>query len=193
MNLPNKLSIIRMVSAPVCMILIAYPVFGDIVTPIVALVLFTAASLTDMFDGRIARKYGLITDFGKFIDPVADKMLVLGTMFSLVLARRTEPIASSVIFWCAFVIFVREIGITSLRAVVMGKVDVAANKWGKRKTVMQMIALHVAIVEPLFIMITNVNTMYIPTMVLLAVSAVFALISGVIYLKAYMPYLDAGK
>ncbi|MBP5255714.1 MAG: CDP-diacylglycerol--glycerol-3-phosphate 3-phosphatidyltransferase [Clostridia bacterium] len=193
MNLPNRLSIARIILAPVCMVLIIYPVFGDIVTPITALLLFTAASLTDMFDGKIARKRGLVTDFGKFIDPVADKMLVLGTMFSLVLARRTEPVASSVIFWCAFLIFVREIGITSIRAVIMGKVDVAANKWGKAKTTMQMIALHVAIVEPLFIKITNINTMYIPTMALLAVSAVLAVISGIIYMRAYLPYLDTGK
>ncbi len=193
MNLPNRLSVARIIMAPVCMVLIAYPVFGDIVTPIVALLLFTAASLTDMFDGKIARKRGLVTDFGKFVDPVADKMLILGTMFSLVLARRDDAVAASVIFWFAFVIFVREIGITSIRAVIMGRVDVAANKCGKAKTTVQMIALHVAIVEPLFIRITGVNTMYIPTMALLGLSAVLAVISGVIYLKAYLPYLDTGK
>ena len=81
MNLPNKLTLLRVIMAPIAMVFILYPIGGEIVARIIAAVLFVLTALTDMLDGKIARKYNLITDFGKFLDPLADKFMVIGAMF----------------------------------------------------------------------------------------------------------------
>ena len=189
MNLPNKLTLARVILVPVCMFFIVYPVFGEIWTPIVALVIFSLTSLTDMVDGRIARKYNLITDLGKFLDPVADKLLIIGCYTAILVAHREEAPLCNVAFWCLFLIFFRELAVTSLRAMVMGKVDVAANIWGKIKTVSQMVCVIVVIVEPLFCRFTGLNTYSVASIVTLVFSAVAAVFSGINYMRAYMPYL----
>ena len=85
-NVPNILTVMRAVLVPVFMVLVIFPVFPtETVTRVVAAVLFALISLTDMLDGKIARKYNIVSDFGKFLDPLADKLLVLGAMLSLVL------------------------------------------------------------------------------------------------------------
>ena len=193
MNLPNKLTLMRIILVPFCMFFIAYPVLGTIASPIVALAIFGITSLTDMLDGKIARKYNLITDLGKFLDPVADKLLVIGSYIAVLVAHRENGLYVNIAFWCLFAIFFRELAVTSMRAIVMGKVDVAANWMGKCKTVSQMVCVIVAIIEPLFIELTKIDTKFIPTYVLLVFSALMAVLSGLNYLKAYMPYLNPKK
>ena len=190
MNLPNKLTLSRIILVPFCMFFICYPVFGDIWTPIVALVFFSVSSMTDMIDGKIARKYNLITNLGKFLDPVADKLLIIGCYTAIIVARRNEPVLCHVAFWCTFLIFFRELAVTSLRAMVMGKVDVAANIWGKIKTVSQMVCVIVVIIEPLFCRITGINTYSIASIVTMIFSSITAVFSGINYLRAYLPYLS---
>ena len=133
MNLPNKLTIFRIILIPICLWLL----FADYVPYhyFFAMLAFIIASVTDTLDGRIARKYNLVTDFGKFMDPLADKMLVCSILICFI----DLGFAHSIAIVC---IIFREFAISSLRLVALsnGKV-VAANIWGKIKTTVQMVAI----------------------------------------------------
>ena len=132
MNLPNKLTILRIAFVPLIMaaILIRFP-FHDLVAGL----LFGAASVTDALDGKIARRDNLITDFGKFADPLADKILVISVLVCFVSTGRCGVIPLVIIIF-------REFAVTSVRLVAAsnGKV-IAANMWGKVKTVSQIVAI----------------------------------------------------
>ena len=132
MNLPNKLSILRVLCIPLIVIVMLIP---DRDWQWAALGLFVIASFTDFLDGYIARKYQLVTDFGKFIDPVADKLLVLSTMIMLI-DRGLIPA------WAVVIVLARELSVDGLRliAVTKGKV-IAAGPLGKIKTILQMIMI----------------------------------------------------
>lgn len=136
MNLPNKLSIIRVALIPVIVVLLYQQ---SVACRIIAGALFIIASLTDFLDGYIARKYNLVTNFGKFIDPVADKLLVLTTLIMLLHRGQTEA-------WIIIIILCRELAVDGLRlvAVTQGKV-IAASPFGKIKTTCQMIMITAAI------------------------------------------------
>lgn len=136
MNLPNKLSIVRVALIPVIVILLYQQ--SD-ACRIIAGALFIIASLTDFLDGFIARKYNLVTNFGKFIDPVADKLLVLTTLIMLLHRGQMEA-------WIIIIILCRELAVDGLRlvAVTQGKV-IAASPFGKIKTTCQMIMITAAI------------------------------------------------
>lgn len=128
MTTANKITIIRMLMIPV---FIAFALQGTLACDITALVLFIVASATDFLDGYIARKYNQITDFGKFVDPLADKLLVVA---ALVIFIERGFMAS----WMVFIIVAREFIITSLRIVAMSKGRVMAAAWsGKVKTTVQ--------------------------------------------------------
>ena len=132
MNLPNKLSILRVLCIPVIVLLLY---LGGDGCRIAAGILFILAALTDLLDGKIARKYNLITDFGKFIDPVADKLLVLTTLVMLVRGGMMEA-------WVVIVILCRELAVDGLRMVAVGQGKViAAGPLGKWKTTFQMITI----------------------------------------------------
>ena len=134
MNLPNKLSIARVLCIPAITVLLY---MNDDTCRLIAGVLFILGSLTDLLDGHIARKYNLITDFGKFIDPVADKLLVLTTLVMLVRSGLMEA-------WVVIVILCRELAVDGLRMVAVGQGRViAAGKWGKWKTTFQMVTITV--------------------------------------------------
>ena len=166
MNLPNKLSIIRVALIPVIVILLYQP--SD-ACRIIAGALFIIASLTDFLDGYIARKYNLVTNFGKFIDPVADKLLVLST-FVLLLSRELIPA------WMVILILARELSVDGLRLIAIsnGKV-IAAGPLGKIKTASQMIFL-------LLILLLRQPAFSFPIGILLAVwICVITLWSGIDY------------
>ena len=182
MNLPNKLTILRIILVPffVSAMLVEFPLHY-----LAALAVFAAASITDLLDGKIARKRGLITNFGKFSDPLADKILVISALLCMVQLGICD---------CVIVIVVlfREFAVTSVRllAASEGKV-VAANIWGKVKTVTQMSAIIIVFILQVVLEIFALNGISIPTLstvfftigeVLLWISAVFCIISGVIYM-----------
>jgi len=125
MNLPNKLTMLRILLIPVFMVVLYMGFPG---ATYVALVIFILASLTDLLDGKIARKYNLVTDFGKFADPLADKILILSALLLFVQFGQMPA-------WCAIVILTREFAVTGLRLVAVegGKV-IAAGISGKLKT-----------------------------------------------------------
>lgn len=182
MNLPNKLTLTRIIIVPffVAAMLIDFPLHH-----LAALLLFIIASVTDMFDGKIARKQNLVTDFGKFADPLADKFLVLAALLCFVQNDLCDCVA-------VILLLLREFAVTSVRllAASSGKV-VAANIWGKVKTVTQMIAvigiIAMQIIKDLCIFgVTLPNRtdalFFIAGEILIWISTFFAMLSGIIYL-----------
>jgi CDP-diacylglycerol--glycerol-3-phosphate 3-phosphatidyltransferase len=170
---------------------------------IVPAVIYFLTAVTDALDGNIARKYNLITDFGKFIDPLADKFMVLSSMISILvwMLLRNEKTLALVFVWVVLVILLRELGVTSIRLVVAGNsgIVVAASILGKIKTVSQMVGTIVIIVEPALEMLfknTQVAVVFdynILSYIAMAVMAITTIVSGIDYLKAYMPYIDSNK
>jgi CDP-diacylglycerol--glycerol-3-phosphate 3-phosphatidyltransferase len=173
------------------MFFIAFTGMNDTAARLIALVLFSVTSLTDMLDGKIARKYNLITDFGKFLDPVADKLLVIGSYLAILVRYRADDVFSMVMFWCLFVIFFRELAVTSLRMIVANKVVIAADIFGKIKTVSQIVGTLVIILEPLVFPFFREN--HIAAYIAMAVMCFTTIFSGLDYLKAYLPYIDSNK
>lgn len=196
MNTPNKLTVARIIATPIFMatMLIEFPYHYT-----VSLVLFILASLTDMLDGKIARKHNLVTNFGKFLDPLADKMLTtsayLGFMFlySGNLGKQMTVIV--------FIVLFREFMVSSLRLVTANAgLVVAANIWGKLKTVSQMVGIIVALLFCAVIMdfglIESANIIYIADIIVIAlfwISAVLCVISGLIYLNECKSYINSSK
>ena len=194
-NLPNILTVIRAVLVPVFMVLVIFPLMPETYTRIVGASLFALISFTDMLDGNLARKYNIVSDFGKFLDPLADKLLVLGAMLSLILFNGFNEAAGGKIFaivlvFATFVVLVRELAVTSLRLLAKnadGKV-IAANMAGKIKTVSQIIFIIFALVEPLFVGFYPVNFLFI-TYISLAIMVYMTIYSGVKYFMIYIPML----
>ena len=143
MNLPNKLTIFRVILIPFFVVLLLFDITAY--DKWIALAIFIIASLTDFLDGHIARKYNLVTNFGKFMDPLADKLLVCSAMICLVELARIPA-------WVVIIIIAREFIISGFRLVASDNGGViAASYWGKFKTVFQMlmICLMIADLEPL--------------------------------------------
>lgn len=194
MNLPNKLTIFRMILI-VPFVILLLGGFNDFI----ALAIFIIASLTDLLDGKIARKHNLVTNFGKFMDPLADKLLVIGTMMCVV--YKFDAIRPY-FFWAVLTVIFRELTVTGLRAIAAaapsGEV-IAANKLGKIKTVTQMACILMVLLEPAaqyFIesalggaenyVLHNVFPLSILTTALMTL---FTLWSGIAYLYQYRRFL----
>ena len=191
MNTPNKLTIGRIIATPFFMaaLMIEFPYHYAI-----ALLIFSAASLTDMIDGKMARKYNLVTDFGKFLDPLADKMLTTAAFLGFIKLGIGWQIT-----WIVFIVLFREFMIASLRLVTVssgGKV-IAANIWGKIKTVSQMAGIILALASYSLISdfgITGIKAGCDAAIsVLLWISAVLCVVSGAIYLAACKDHIDPTK
>ncbi|WP_026509388.1 MULTISPECIES: CDP-diacylglycerol--glycerol-3-phosphate 3-phosphatidyltransferase [unclassified Butyrivibrio] len=154
MNLPNKLTVFRVILIPFFVVFLLANIFGE-ADKWIAVGIFIVASLTDLADGKIARKYNLVTDFGKFMDPLADKLLVCSAMICLIELGRIPS-------WIVVIIIAREFIISGFRliAVENGRV-IAASYWGKFKTTFQMIMVILMIVNiPQLQLVTNI-IMYI--------------------------------
>ena len=140
MNLPNKLTILRVLMIPFFVLFMLWDITGA-ADKWIAAAIFIVASLTDMLDGKIARKYNLVTDFGKFMDPLADKLLVSAAMICLVEMGRLPA-------WMVIVIISREFIISGFRLIASDNgVVIAASYWGKFKTVFQMAMIIVLIFD----------------------------------------------
>lgn len=134
MNLPNKLTVLRVIMVPFFVFFMLTDV-GGAANKWIALALFVIASLTDMLDGKIARKYNLVTNFGKFMDPLADKLLVCSALICLIQLGQLPA-------WIVIVIISREFIISGFRLIASDNgVVIAASYWGKFKTTFQMIAV----------------------------------------------------
>ena len=187
-NLPNKLTILRMLLVPVVMIFILYPALtgnNSIFYGIIPAVLFIVTAITDFIDGKIARKYNLITDFGKFMDPVADKFMVIGSLVAITVAN---DVLRPYMVWVSIIVIFRELAVTSIRLVVSGEgIVVPANWLGKCKTMTQSISIVVFLIEHLF------WDTYLFSYIGMLATAVLTLWSGINYLKEYWKYIDPTK
>ncbi len=208
MNLPNKLTVLRLCLVPVIVIFGMLPnnVVNFYLSCFICALLFIGTSITDALDGKIARKYNLITDFGKFLDPVADKFMVIGTMF--VILYKFENLRTAMIFALIVVVF-RELAVTSMRLVVSTgqNIVIAANSLGKIKTVSQVVAISTIFLEPVlqlvFVKIFNALAQHkleymagaiVPlSWISLVFSIVMTVWSGINYIKSYWKYLDPEK
>lgn len=194
MNLPNKLTLSRIILVPffVASLLINFPFHTA-----VALVIFVVATFTDMFDGKIARSRGLVTDFGKFADPLADKILVLSALLCFVQTGWCDCVA-------VIIVLFREFSVTSIRLVAASKGKVvAANIFGKIKTVTQLVAIiAVLLMQFLLEIFTMASAFGVETLSLLQcvftvvslaliwISTLMAIISGVIYIVQNWQYIS---
>lgn len=195
LNLPNTLSLIRVLLVPAFVLALVFMRDIEIWGYIVPSVIFVITALTDMLDGKIARKYNLVTDFGKFIDPLADKFMVIGSQIAIMayLFLKGEITEALVFMAVVLVILLRELGVTSLRLVVAGKsgIVVAASMLGKIKTVSQMAGTLIIILEPLiFPFCADNHVIAYCFMGLMTFTTIF---SGLDYLKAYLPHIDTNK
>ena len=194
MNLPNKLTVMRVVLIPFFMFFLLCFELGERTHTILAMIVFIAASLTDMLDGKIARKKNLVTTFGKFLDPLADKLLVMVALISFTFERWIDPVA-------VVIILAREFMVTGLRLVVAGEgVVVAAGIWGKAKTAFTMVAMIVImmlqIIYPELKGAPDLNwhsPVFLINEALIWVAVVLTVVSGGIYLKAYGKYIDPNE
>lgn len=193
MNLPNKLSVLRMILVPVFVIVMMLPF--EPWSSIVGVAIFIIASLTDMLDGKIARKHNLITDFGKFIDPLADKFMVIGAL--LVILYKYDNIRP-VFIWAVIIVIFRELAVTSIRLVASSSsgVVIAANWLGKIKTVTQIVCICAVIIEPILYTIPFLVPLakYLPiTYASTALMVIFTIWSGMNYILTYWKFLDPQK
>ncbi len=182
MNLPNKLTLSRIIMIPFIMLFYLVPMFPY--CKVVALALFLLASFTDMLDGKIARKYNLITNFGKFLDPIADKLLTSTVLFMIV-ADGTVNMYFGVI--TLTIVIGREFMVAALRQLAATKgVVIAADKLGKYKTVSQMVALTGFLLYSLLMTEIGVYTFNTVLMwvcnVFLGISVLLTIISGINYM-----------
>lgn len=191
MNLPNKLTVLRIIATPIFMLCLVWQFKFHY---FVAMLLFIAAALTDMFDGKYARKHNMVTDFGKFLDPLADKMLTSAAFIGFAAMGIGSGSA-----WILFIVLFREFMVSSIRLIAVssgGKV-IAANNWGKAKTVSQMVAIIYVLFAEGIKPITNNPflpiTLNVFTDILLWLSAILCIVSGVIYLKDNFSLLDPEK
>lgn len=167
MNLPNKLTMLRVLLIPVFVVLLLADFWGKWLDYL-ALAVFIIASLTDMLDGMIARKYNLITNFGKFMDPLADKLLVCSAMICLLDLGRIPA-------WVVIVIIAREFIISGFRLVASDKgVVIAAGYIGKAKTVFQMIMI--------MLMILDIEQIQLITDIIMYIAAILTVVSLVDYI-----------
>ncbi len=188
MNLPNKLTILRALMVPIfiaCMIYIPDP----IVCGFVASIVFILTATTDVLDGNIARKYGLITNFGKFMDPVADKFMVFAAL--LTMCARIEAIRG-ILIWTTAIVFFRELAVTSLRMICAGTEVgvVSASIFGKAKTLTQVIAIVAVLIEYAVIEGRILNTMWILSYVAMIAVIIMTVGSGLDYLKTYGKHIN---
>ena len=189
MNLPNKLTVLRILLVPVMVIIPYLSIQGELFNiPISFLLMdliFIIASITDKLDGTIARKKNIVTTFGKFLDPIADKILVLAALIILVEYGKIPA-------WIPIIVLFREFVVSGFRLIAVnngGKV-IAASIWGKLKTVTQMIAIILAFIDlGVFFEFTKgtLSGVYLIinalTSIMMVVSVVAAIFSGIDYLK----------
>ena len=190
MNLANKLTLARVVMVP---FFVAFMLIKEIpFNYLWAVLIFIAASLTDMADGKIARKYNMITDFGKFLDPLADKVLVISALICMVELGWTYS-------WVVAIIVAREFMVSGIRLVAAGsdkKIVIAASIWGKLKTASTMVAIVVIFLMYVLMQFGVGLDLTIVTIirdVLMYISCGLTVVSGVQYLWSYRSVIDTNK
>ena len=179
MNLPNKLTVLRVIMIPFFVAALLYDGGANQNMRYVAAAIFIIASLTDMLDGKIARKYNLVTNFGKFVDPLADKLLVCSALICMIELRELPA-------WMVIIIISREFIISGFRLVASDNgVVIAASYWGKFKTTFQMIGV--------VLLIFNIPALSMVTTIVIWIALALTVISLVDYVVKNAGVLTEGK
>ena len=211
LNLPNKLTLARMFMVPFLMVFITFDFGLGVWSRLIAAGFFALASATDFLDGYLARRDNLVTNFGKFMDPLADKLMVFVALISLCYVTGRDTIflgndifgetvidkAESVYGVCLLaatvIVIFRELAVTSMRMVVTNTdgVVIAANWLGKVKTCVQILCILTMIIEPMF----NYDLLggHVASYVTMAAMSVLTIWSGVVYFKGYWKYINPNK
>ena len=178
MNLPNRLTILRTLMIPVFLFFLLTDYAGNC-SKWIAVIVFILASLTDFLDGHIARKYNLVTNFGKFMDPLADKLLVCSALICMIELRQLPA-------WMVIIIISREFIISGFRLVASDNgVVIAASYWGKFKTTFQMIGV--------VLLIFNIPALSTLTTIIVWIALALTVISLVDYIVKNVGVLTEGK
>ena len=176
MNLPNKLTLLRVIMIPFFVVFMLMD--GMASARYIALAIFCVASFTDFLDGNIARKHNLVTNFGKFMDPLADKLLVCSALICLIETGQLPA-------WYVIIIIAREFIISGFRLIASDNgIVIAASYWGKFKTVSQMIMI--------ILMILNLSALSMVTMVFYWIALVLTVVSLADYIKKNFQVLSQG-
>lgn len=197
MNLPNKLTVLRIILVPFYIFFLLMPSVPH--HYLIALIIFCAASYTDHLDGKIARKYNMITDFGKFADPLADKIMIVAALACFVQLGLSDAVTLTIIIS-------REFMVTAMRLVASsnGKV-VAANNWGKAKTISQIAAVILVLLLQYLSELHSFNVIsfadtaavtngfWLVGNIALWISAALTVISGVIYIVQNFEFIKTAK
>lgn len=197
MNTPNKLTVLRLILVPFYVFFLLVPSIPH--HYMIAILLFAAASYTDHLDGKLARKYNMITDFGKFADPLADKIMILSALACFLQMGLTNAIV-------LIIVISREFIVTSIRLVAssQGKV-VAANQWGKAKTISQIAAVIVVMLLQYILELHQLKYIILDDAdmcqfwfnitgdIFLWISVILTLVSGVIYLVDNFTFIWSAK
>ena len=179
MNLPNKLTVLRVIMIPFFVAALLYDGGANQNMRYVAAAIFIIASITDMLDGKIARKYNLVTNFGKFMDPLADKLLVCSALICMIELRELPA-------WMVIIIISREFIISGFRLVASDNgVVIAASYWGKFKTTFQMIGV--------VLLIFNIPALSMVTTIVIWIALALTVISLVDYVVKNAGVLTEGK
>lgn len=188
LNLPNRLTLLRLILIPFIMFFLIFPILPDTWSRIAGAALFIITAFTDFLDGFLARRLNMITDFGIFLDPLADKLLIFGAMLGIMVMNSSDAVFTRVFVWSFFVVIFRELAVTSLRLVVSGKANVVipASFLGKLKTISQMICMVAVILEPVIIPDSKLIVSYC----LIILMTLLTLLSGLSYFKAYWKHID---
>ena len=197
LNLPNKLTLARMFMVPFLMVFITFDFGLGVWSRLIAAGFFALASATDFLDGYLARRDNLVTNFGKFMDPLADKLMVFVALISLcyVTGRdglwiRSERIYGVCLLAATVIVIFRELAVTSMRMVVTNTdgVVIAANWLGKVKTCVQILCILTVIIEPMFSYKFLGGHAF--SYVTMAAMSVLTIWSGVVYFKGYWKYIN---
>ncbi len=193
MNLPNKLTLMRMLLVPVFMVFVSLTQYGatgyNSTWYLVASLVFAAAALTDFFDGYLARKWHMVTDFGKFLDPLADKLLTTVAFLYMMRDGVCSPVVVSIIL-------AREFAVSGLRMVAASSPDgkvIAANIWGKVKTVLQMVTIIFYFFAAALAPADAIGLVQLVSQVLCWLVALVTFLSGAIYLWDGRSYINTAK
>ncbi|MBE6666354.1 MAG: CDP-diacylglycerol--glycerol-3-phosphate 3-phosphatidyltransferase [Ruminococcaceae bacterium] len=206
LNLPNKLTLLRMIMVPFLMVFITFDFGMGVYSRLIAAFFFAAASFTDFLDGYLARRDNLVTNFGKFMDPLADKLMVFVALISLcyvtgrdtlrfellgeVVVDKAEIVYGVCLLAVTVLVIFRELAVTSMRMVVTNTdgVVIAANWLGKVKTCVQIVFVLTALIEPIF----DYEALggHVASYITMVAMAVMTLWSGIVYFKGYWKYIN---
>ena len=206
LNLPNKLTLARMFMVPFLMVFITFDFGLGVWSRLIAAGFFALASATDFLDGYLARRDNLVTNFGKFMDPLADKLMVFVALISLcyvtgrdtvyfnfygeLIIDKAESVYGVCLLAATVIVIFRELAVTSMRMVVTNTdgVVIAANWLGKVKTCVQILCILTMIIEPMF----NYDLLggHVASYVTMAAMSVLTIWSGVVYFKGYWKYIN---